>query len=77
MYVECTDPDWPYVMKYQPAEDRNTGNPLKRLLNCDVETSRGKKGQVIESMMVVLVVTMIKLFCYVVSIGNEVRGLEF
>jgi hypothetical protein len=72
MFVEHRARLQPAVMKYQPAEYRNTGHLLKRLVDCDVETNRGHKCQTLESMMMIMVVvTMIKLLCYVVSTANE------
>jgi len=53
-------------MKYRPAEYRNTGHFLKGLVDCDVETNRGHKCQILESMMMVVVVEMmIKLLYFI------------
>jgi hypothetical protein len=50
-------------------------------VDCYVETNRGHKCQILESMMmmmmvVVVVMTTIKLLCYVASIANEVYYTE-
>jgi hypothetical protein len=38
------------VMKYQAAGNRNQGRPLKRLLDCYIETGTGRDACVLESM---------------------------
>jgi len=64
MFMEHTEPDSGQLLwNYQPAEYRNTGPLLKRLVNCDVETNRGHKCQILKSMMMMMMMTMIKLLC--------------
>ena len=38
------------VTKYQAAGNRNQGRPLKRLLDCYIETGTGRDACVLESM---------------------------
>jgi hypothetical protein len=45
----------PYaVMKYQPVEKRDAGRPLKRLLDCCIETGTGHGAKVDDSMMMMM-----------------------
>jgi hypothetical protein len=38
-------------MKYQPASKRNTGRPLKRVLDCNIGNEMGHETLVLENMM--------------------------
>jgi len=46
-------------MKYQPVEYRKIGHLLKRLVAA-VETNRGHKCQILESMMMMVVVVVVE-----------------
>jgi hypothetical protein len=42
------------IIKYQPEGKRNPGRPLKRLLDCYIETVAGHKAWVPESIMMMM-----------------------
>jgi hypothetical protein len=41
-------------MKYQPIGKRNPRRPLKKLLGCYIETGKGRKTYVSESILIII-----------------------